>query len=1113
MAFPCGVSLSPCAGGQMEQKKSGALFPVSGGILLFTLIFGALFVTQKPFHVKRTSGVLKYSEYSSGTGVPARLWQDPFAAVEQAARESNRLPSYPLEGHRLTDLGSGVSRLLGNGYSVDVAGIWVWGGPRAESVEWRIRCRYAALSALGAIGFRPDDAGHVGYVLYPPEKLMEPVPSSFAFRTSQKHEPLHRVPVPYEWFTAGGHEPRKVLLLWLDTEAFPGSAMGDICRLRAGIMPDGVNKARFMLIGPGSSNDFSSMIRWAQSISPQDRQSGQYSLRNTLIYSPFATVDYSASSIQSLLPDSSVDPARLFQQAAGIRFVRTIHEDGELAETMRRELMRRGIDPSRDRIALVSEWDSIYASELMDTFQQVFNSGERTDSHSDGHISRYCYMRGLDGVVPGHSASVTVSSTKKSASNRKNSGDDSKAIEKPVGQSQYDYLRRMGKVLARQENLRAVGVLGSDVYDKLLVLEALHDLLPDVIFFTTDLDARYFHPAYSKWSRNLLVVSSLGLELAPRCQKTIPPFRSVYQTSLFLTLQKALEFRGVSPDQRDFDLMLNLPRIFETGIGEAYDISINDPRHELFSVQPSVYHSTWLQRNTAVMMWLALLLFLLPPVYLLFDSIIDVQALFGDREEFSGVISHGFKALFRGGTGGQGNVASYIQNEELLPSIPWKFWAVSIFVVCGFMMLKCCLASDIYRAPGWIGRSTVYIFISFCIISFPLFFLMSAQLLKPDRFQARIYQDSAQSERGCGSLPFFRFIPARLPWKFWIGMALSTLLAGLFLYVVVSKQVMGGEPFVLAGGISIWPSIFLLFFAGILAIFLLYRSSVSLQANISSIPGRFCARCGLKGNRAHKCLNADWYNYVRRCTPSLRLWRIFVLWLGYFFAAWLLVRLDRPFIPFRGEAAFIMNSAAVAISVLPMLFLVLWVADITKMCSRLADDMMEGRNGNARWCSHMSAGNGCVLENSPGVSSAWFNISLIAHHSEAIAHMVYFPMIVIVVMLLARLSCFDRTDTPLGLAMVIVVTMMHAVIWPARLRRVAERFRGQVLDEFHQALIMAKGRKDDVEAGQLGEMIEYVKALDRGAFRPFSQQPWVHVVMTMFGGGGGYALLTYLNMQ
>ncbi len=104
------------------------------------------------------------------------------------------------------------------------------------------------------------------------------------------------------------------------------------------------------------------------------------------------------------------------------------------------------------------------------------------------------------GVVPGSSVTKDTTSHKKSADGKNANGNNGKTIEKSVGQSQYDYLRRMGKVLARQEKLRAVGVLGSDVYDKLLVLEALHDLLPDVVFFTTDLDARYFYPAYSRFS-------------------------------------------------------------------------------------------------------------------------------------------------------------------------------------------------------------------------------------------------------------------------------------------------------------------------------------------------------------------------------------------------------------------------------------------------------------------------------------------------------------------------------------------------------------------------------------------------------------------------------------
>ena len=95
--------------------------------------------------------------------------------------------------------------------------------------------------------------------------------------------------------------------------------------------------------------------------------------------------------------------------------------------------------------------------------------------------------------------------------------------ERPEGTSQFDYVRRLASRIraddqklrqryGRKENgIRAVGVLGSDVYDKLLVLQALQPEIPHAMFFTTDLDARLFHPREQDWARNLIVASSFGL--------------------------------------------------------------------------------------------------------------------------------------------------------------------------------------------------------------------------------------------------------------------------------------------------------------------------------------------------------------------------------------------------------------------------------------------------------------------------------------------------------------------------------------------------------------------------------------------------------------------------
>ena len=136
------------------------------------------------------------------------------------------------------------------------------------------------------------------------------------------------------------------------------------------------------------------------------------------------------------------------------------------------------------------------------------------------------------------------------------------------GQSQFDYLQRLGDRVRQLDaqlrlqgdrGIEAVGVLGSDLYDKLLVLQALRPLLPEARFFTTDFDALLLHPDEQKVTGNLLVGFGFGLQLRLDVQGTIPPFRSNYQTAEFLAARVAIHSDNApnpcwskpSPDVRD----------------------------------------------------------------------------------------------------------------------------------------------------------------------------------------------------------------------------------------------------------------------------------------------------------------------------------------------------------------------------------------------------------------------------------------------------------------------------------------------------------------------------------------------------------------------------------
>jgi hypothetical protein len=263
-------------------------------------------------------------------------------------------------------------------------------------------------------------------------------------------------------------------------------------------------------------------------------------------------------------PDSCLSD---FFEKKHVALHRMIATDEALALTIRKELLRRHLNvggPNRpSHIALVSEWDTVYGRALPASMarclgEEANQQCQRADADPFARkpwLHPFKYLRGLDGQMPNNGLSSGDSS--KDAGIRQDNDDkgstkaqgDSKGHNRAEGQGQLDYLRRLGeRILQLDTELRvknpkgieAVGILGSDLYDKLLVLQALKPLLPNALFFTTDLDALLQNPVGPTSTRNLLVASSFGLELRPAIQGEIPPFRSSYQTAGFLATRVAV---------------------------------------------------------------------------------------------------------------------------------------------------------------------------------------------------------------------------------------------------------------------------------------------------------------------------------------------------------------------------------------------------------------------------------------------------------------------------------------------------------------------------------------------------------------------------------------------
>ena len=219
--------------------------------------------------------------------------------------------------------------------------------------------------------------------------------------------------------------------------------------------------------------------------------------------------------------------------------------------------MRRRVDPRpghRDHIALISKWDTFYGQTLPKAVERTFAPG----NPEPDWIHKFTYLRGLDGLLPSSTGKDDTKQDKSAAPEEKQPSapdffkieKDTQTLERPIGESQYDYLRRISGHLHKiddelrkerdEKKIKAIGILGGDVFDKLLILRALRPEFPEALFFTTDFDEAFTIKSELPFTRNLIISSSFGPNLNDWLQRDIPFFRDTLQTSAFLATQLAI---------------------------------------------------------------------------------------------------------------------------------------------------------------------------------------------------------------------------------------------------------------------------------------------------------------------------------------------------------------------------------------------------------------------------------------------------------------------------------------------------------------------------------------------------------------------------------------------
>jgi hypothetical protein len=142
----------------------------------------------------------------------------------------------------------------------------------------------------------------------------------------------------------------------------------------------------------------------------------------------------------------------------------------------------------------------------------------------------------------------------------------------------------------------------------------------------------------------------------------------------------------------------------------------------------------------------------------------------------------------------------------------------------------------------------------------------------------------------------------------------------------------------------------------------------------------------------------------------------------------------------------------------------------------------------------------------------WIDAQLLADHTDAIARLIFFPLILLGLLFLARSPLFDNWS-PDNVVIVILVTYLLWTIAMATMLNVsAESARRTALEAMRRDLLWLQGSGEKYRplADRFPSLIRQVEELRKGAFAPFFEQPLVRAVLVPLGGAGGFQLLELL---
>ena len=125
--------------------------------------------------------------------------------------------------------------------------------------------------------------------------------------------------------------------------------------------------------------------------------------------------------------------------------------------------------------------------------------------------------------------------------------------------------------------------------------------------------------------------------------------------------------------------------------------------------------------------------------------------------------------------------------------------------------------------------------------------------------------------------------------------------------------------------------------------------------------------------------------------------------------------------------------------------------------------------------------------------SAYHEIFFVARRTQAVAPLIWYPLLVFTLLVVARSSFFDNWTWPASLVLIWAVTAAWALGSAILLRRAAEQLRETALNDLRRFRLL--GREVAAKRETFDELIAEIRDLKTGAFAPLSDQPFIRAVL------------------